>query len=187
MMISITKDMVSEAIERARRQESIYGHNTGHFTLESEKENTIIGTLGEIVARRALLEVLVGRSPAVEISLTNFGAAVDLELKSLPGIEGIHVKTGLWKKWPSSGFAFGVHADQGIQTMAHPLVLVSLLRESEGFPTKGKIEGFVTPDYLRDCTVLSPGQKFPGSGVISRTTNIVTLIGDYKPLAQLVP
>ncbi len=178
--------MIEEARHRAHQQELIYGHNTGHFTLDKEKENTFIGTLGEIVARHALLDLMVGRIPEVEVSLTNLGASVDLAVKSLPGVEGVHVKTGLWKNWPSKRFSFGVHADQNIQNTVYPLILVSLIKGTEQSPSQAQIEGFVTPSYLRDCDVITRGERFPGSGVVSQTSNIVTYIGDYLPLSSLV-
>jgi len=183
--IEISTEMLEEGITRAREQEQIYGHNTGHFTLESEKENTIIGTVGEIVAREVINECRSARNIGLSIQLSDLGAHTDLVIHNHELFNGLHIKTGLWRRWPRDDFSFGVHADQGIQHASEPLVLVSLLKESEEFPVKAQVEGFVTPDYLRRCQVIHRGDRFPGSGVVSRTSNIVTFFRDYNPIADL--
>ena len=51
----------------------------------------------------------------------------------------------------------------------------------------GRIEGFLTPAALRKCLLLSKGERFPSTGVVSRTDNLVTTIGDYQPIDCLAP
>mgnify|MGYP001169524335 FL=1 len=180
----IAAEEVPGLVERARAQEEIYGHNTGHFTLDVEKENTITGVLGE----HAVAEYLTGcfqGVDGVQIGLTTFGAPVDIEVRVGDSLVGVHVKCGLWKRWPGDHFEFGVHADQGIQDGDNPLVLVTLRHPAEDGSRIGRIEGFLMPAALRECVLLGKGERFPSTGVISRTDNLVTTIGDYQPLDQL--
>ena len=121
----------------------------------------------------------------VQIGLTTFGAPVDIEVRVGGSLVGVHVKCGLWKRWPGDHFEFGVHADQGIQDGDNPLVLVTLRHPAEDGSRIGRIEGFLMPAALRECVLLGKGERFPSTGVISRTDNLVTTIGDYQPLDQL--
>lgn len=182
---SLSDEEMREVVTRAREQESIYGHNTGHFSLNVEKENTITGVAGEWAVRKALRDSLAEMT-GVSINFAPIGAPVDLVMER-PGVNpyGIHVKTGMWRKWPRDEFEFGIHADQGIQSGTQPLVLVTLLRSDVGLPSIGRIEGFVTPQYLRECEVIHNGERFPRSRVVSRTTNIVTTFGRYQHLELL--
>jgi hypothetical protein len=95
------------------------------------------------------------------------------------------VKTGLWRNWPRQDFEFGIHADQGIEKSGHPLVLVSLLRGGEKWPKSSRIEGYMRSSDLSKLPIIQRGEKFASSGVISRTSNIVTNFGLYKSVAQL--
>ena len=54
----ISDSIASEARERTLKQESIYGHNTGHFTLDVEKQNTSTGVFGELVTREVAQAML---------------------------------------------------------------------------------------------------------------------------------
>jgi len=185
LSFSLSDDEMREIVTRAREQEAVYGHNTGHFSLNVEKENTITGVAGEWAVRKVLRDSLA-ELPDVSVNFTPIGAPVDL-LMERPGVTpyGIHVKTGMWRKWPRDEFEFGIHADQGIQSGTQPLVLVTLLRGDDGLPSVGRIEGFVTPQYLRECEVIHSGERFPRSRVVSRTTNIVTTFGRYQHLELL--
>ena len=40
--LKLNYSQIEEAILRGREQESIYGHNTGHFSLKVEKEKMIL-------------------------------------------------------------------------------------------------------------------------------------------------
>lgn len=180
--MEVPQVLVDEATRRAREQESIYGHNTGHFSLAVEKENTITGTLGELLAKQVVLEIATKLSRVVYVELAPLGAPADLSV-SVGGVKGgVHVKTGLWRAWPKPTFAFGIHADQGIENSASPLILVSLIKTENPTPFRARIEGFVRPEYLRNCQVIDKGERFPVTGVVSRTRNIVTYIGDYEPI-----
>lgn len=183
--VAIPQSLFDEAIRRAREQESIYGHNTGHFSLSVEKENTVTGTLGELLARQVVLEVAEKLEVEIHLELAPLGAPSDLFLSMGDTKGGIHVKTGLWKSWPRPDFAFGIHADQGIENSSSPLVLVSLLRSGQSAPLKARIEGYVRPSYLRTCQVINKGDRFPVTGVVSRTKNIVTYIRDYKAIETI--
>lgn len=184
----VTADLVDEALERTRTQEAVYGHNTGHFSLSVEKENTLIGTLGELVAREALREVVFGSAITIEVDLAPIGAPADLIVKvGRGGQQGVHVKTGLWKKWPRPDFSFGVHADQGIEFSSAPLVLVSLVRLERDSAFEFRIEGFVTPEFLKSCKRIGRGERFPNTGVVSRTDNFVTYFSDYQDISKIFP
>ena len=100
ILMAVKKDWVYEALSRTCEQEARYGYNTGHFTLRVEKENTLIGTLGEIVAREALTSVLKRRFASTEVVLSETGASVDLVIKGVKQLQGVHVKTGLWRNCP---------------------------------------------------------------------------------------
>ena len=183
--MAVNKDWIDEALSRTREQEARYGHNTGHFTLRVEKENTLIGTLGEIVAREALTSVLKQKFASIEVNLSELGSFVDLTIKGANQLRGVHVKTGLWKNWPQDHFSFGVHSDQGIQMGLDPLLLVSLLKQDSSLPTKARIEGFVTPEYLRKCALIRRGDRFPGTGVQSRTDNLITYFRDFASINRI--
>ena len=185
-MFRIAAEEVPALIERARAQEEIYGHNTGHFTLDVEKENTITGVLGEHAVADYLAGVLQ-EVDGVQVGLTALGAPVDIEVRVGDSLVGVHVKCGLWKRWPGDHFEFGVHADQGIQEGDYPLVLVTLRHPAADGSRIGRIEGFLTPAALRKCLLLSKGERFPSTGVVSRTDNLVTTIGDYQPIDCLAP
>ena len=180
--MAVPQSLVDEATRRARQQESVYGHNTGHFSLSVEKENTVTGTLGELLAKQVVLEVAAKLQHVVQVELATLGAPNDLSV-SVGGVQGgIHVKTGLWRAWPKPTFAFGIHADQGIEKSASPLILVSLIRTENPTPFRARIEGYVRPRYLKNCQVINKGERFPVTGVVSRTQNIVTYIGDYEAI-----
>jgi hypothetical protein len=80
---------------------------------------------------------------------------------------------------------FGILADQGIESSGQPLVLVTLLKSQEKWPKFSRIEGFISCEELAKLPIIKKGEKFKSSGVISRTDNIVTSFGQYKPIAEL--
>jgi len=181
----INASQLREAIDRARKQEEIYGHNTGHFTLKVEKENTIIGVLGEIIVRDCLEKLFRNELVEVSIDMCSYGAEFDLEL-NLDGRKCfLHVKSGLWKNWPQDHWHFGIHSDQGIQNSSSPLVLVSFLKSQSQWPEIGRIEGVITSENLRKAEIIKKGQRFPSTGVISRTDNIVTTFSEYQNISIL--
>ena len=187
--VSISESLLSEGLDRARTQEGIFGHNTGHFKLKEEKENTVIGVLGELLVRDVLNKLKADRQLNYLVDTTKLGSSKDLQVTSLDGKIGreLHVKTGLWKKWPSKDFEFGIHADQGIEISGCPLVLVSILKTTTPWPTEARIEGYVTSKELSEAKVIKRGERFQSSGVVSRTDNLITKIGDYKPVVNLIP
>jgi hypothetical protein len=185
LIFNVSKIQIEEAVERARKQESIYGHNTGHFTLGVEKENTIIGVLGEIIVRDLLTNLFKAIHPSSTLKLGAYGAKFDLELSTQAIKNFLHVKSGLWKSWPQQNWHFGVHADQGIQNSQYPLILVSFLKSNEFLPDTGRIEGFISSEKLRNSKSIKRGQPFPSTGVISRTDNILTTFSDYQPIIKL--
>jgi hypothetical protein len=183
--IRISSSQLDEAVKRARKQENIYGHNTGHFSLKVEKENTIIGVLGEIIVRDYLgitfRSDLVGASP----TMCDYGAEFDLQLDLEFGKFFVHVKSGLWRTWPQEHWHFGVHADQGIQNATFPLVLVSFLKSKSEWPELGRIEGFVSSEKLREAVMIRKGERFPSTGVVSRTDNLLTTFSEYENILEL--
>jgi|688.fasta_scaffold264095_2 hypothetical protein len=182
----VGSELHDEAMLRARKQEAVYGHNTGHFTLEVEKENTTVGVIGELVVREVLTEILQQSIKNVEVTLAPLGHPTDIQVRNAGSLTSIHVKTGMWRSWPRSDFSFGIHADQKIQYSEAPLILVSLLRSHEQLPKKARIEGFVTPEFLQSCPVIQRGELFPVTNVRSRTTNLLTQISDYRSLFELL-
>ena len=182
---SISNELQVEAVKRAREQERIYGHNSGFFRLEVEKENTVTGVLGELVAREVLKLSLAATTEQVIVELTDIGSKYDLEIHGVENLIGAHVKTGMWRQWPRLEMPFGIHADQKVQETSVPLILVSLLRPSSGFPNEARVEGYVWPTFLATCRVISRGERFPITNVISRTNNILTFLSDYLPIQNL--
>ena len=183
--LKLNYSQIEEAILRGREQESIYGHNTGHFSLKVEKENTVIGVLGEIAVRDFLASSIVKALPGATLTMREFGAEFDLEISHNKEQSFIHVKSGLWKTWPEEHWHFGIHADQGIQNSGYPLVLVSFLRSKGTWPEILRIEGFITSDYLNKAQLIKRGQKFPSTGVVSRTDNLLTKFSDYQHISKL--
>jgi len=184
-LFRVSSTQLKEAIERARKQEKIYGHNTGHFTLKVEKENTIIGVLGEVVVRDFLEKEFRKESSDVSLEMCPYGAEFDLELNIESRKYFLHVKSGLWKKWPLENWHFGIHADQGIQNSASPLILVSFLKSQKQWPEIGRIEGVITSELLRKAEIIKKGQRFPSTGVVSRTENILTTFSEYQNISLL--
>ena len=186
VLLSVSESLIESALIRGRHQESIYGHNTGHFSLTVEKENTIIGSLGELLLQKYLIEKLKISSNKIDIQLCNFGSQFDISIQKNNQTKHIHVKSGLWKKWPLNSWEFGIHSDQNIQNMGAPLVLISFLKSSKIYPELARIEGYITSDFLKKAPVITKGSKFPTTGVISRTDNIVTKFSDYQPISSLI-
>lgn len=183
--LAISSKQLDEAIERARNQERIYGHNTGHFSLKVEKENTIIGVLGEIVVRDYLGQLLSIDLMSSPPRLCDYGSEFDLQLDLKFEKFFVHVKTGLWRTWPQDHWHFGIHADQGIQESRFPLVLVSFLKSKSKWPEVGRIEGFISNEKLRKAAIIEKGARFPSTGVVSRTDNILTTFSDYENILKL--
>ena len=185
--ISILESQIEHALLRARKQEGIYGHNTGHFTLQVEKENTVIGVLGELLVRDFLNNFAISYGSNTRIELTDFGFHTDLISVESGGkrARGIHVKTGLWQNWPKDHFEFGIHADQRIERSQNPLVLVSLLKNLAGWPITGRIEGYISASTLMNAKIIKRGDSFPSTGIISRTNNLVTRIDQYQKMETL--
>ena len=182
LYLDIDGRLVEASVQRAREQEKIYGHNTGHFRLEVEKENTVMGVIGEFLVRQTLIDIAKSNSILVEVDHTTFGAPLDLKL-TVPGRReefGVHVKTGLWNQWPQETFEFGVHADQKIEFSNSPLILVTLLKSRGSYPKKARIEGFIKSHDLRRAKVIKRGDEFPSTGVISRTDNYLTRFSQYE-------
>jgi len=65
------------------------------------------------------------------------------------------------------------------------LVLVSFLRSKGAWPEFLRIEGFITSDYLSKAQLIKRGQKFPSTGVVSRTDNLLTKFSDYQHISKL--
>lgn len=183
---SVEREQLVEAISRARHQEAIYGHNTGHFTLGAEKENTIIGVLGEIMVRDHLIRITRSLSPRPLIELCDYGSKFDIRISASERVEFAHVKSGLWKSWPKDNWDFGIHADQGIEKTAAPLVLVTFLKSSKDFPDRGRIEGYLKGLFLSNAPRIKRGEKFPETGVVSRTENILTKFSQYRPIDEIL-
>ena len=181
----VSTKQLDEAVDRARKQEEIYGHNTGHFSLKVEKENTVIGVLGEVMVRdyleKALSRDLMDSIPTMCV----YGAEFDLEINLKTGKSFLHVKSGLWRSWPQEQWHFGIHADQGIQNKGFPLVLVSFLKSPQQWPELGRIEGFIPSEKLRKSEIIKRGQRFPSTGVVSRTDNILTTFSEYESMLKL--
>ena len=187
MKFQVTKSHIEEALIRTREQESIYGHNTGHFTLEKEKENTLIGVIGEILVREYLEKALKKTNSLYEVKLAEIGAEADISVHlSSSDVRKIHVKTGLWKSWPQPSYHFGIHADQNIENSGAPLVLVSLLKGPGQYPESAKIEGYITSRKLSVLPSIKRGELFPSTGVKSRTDNILSKFSDYLDIELLV-
>jgi len=184
---SISENLIKEALERASSQEEIYGHNTGHFVLDTEKENTTIGVLGELVVQNWFNDLATRFGSTIRCELSNYGDAVDLNLVGAESTDkkGLHVKTGLWRNWPKPSSEFGIHADQGIETSGQPLILVSLLKSDKKWPKFSRIEGYLRSTELQSLPIIQKGDRFENTGVISRTTNIVTVFGQYKPITEI--
>ena len=188
MYLDVSPDLVAASVLRAREQERKYGHNTGHFSLDVEKENTVIGVIGEFLVKEALTRTAYEEGVRVQVDHTSLGAAVDLEIRpnNQDQIFGVHVKTGLWKRWPDEDFEFGIHADQKIELSGQPLVLVSLLKREHGYPEKARIEGYITSENLSQAVLIRRGERFPSTGVISRTDNLVTTFAQYVELGSIL-
>jgi hypothetical protein len=188
--LSVSDECIERSIQRAVIQESKYGHNTGHFTLKVEKENTTIGVIGEEVIREFLETEFVNRNISGQISLTEFGSEFDLKITisigTMETVRFAHIKTGLWQKWPEPTFAFGIHADQNIQNSQTPLILVSLLKNPDGWPSRARVEGFLSSTDLTGLSMISKGDRFPVTGVVSRTDNLVSYIHQYRPMAHFL-
>ena len=180
----IEPELVPSLVKRARRQEAVYGHNTAHFSLEVEKENTVTGVLGEFAVVR-YLSTAFQDIPGIQVDFTEIGAFVDVEVTHNGLSAGVHVKCGLWKSWPADYYEFGVHADQGIQGGEAPIVLVTLLHPDGDGLRLGRVEGFLPASNLQECRVIKKGERFPSTGVRSRTENIVTTFGSYFAIDQL--
>lgn len=183
--ISISKDILDEAKERTLAQEAIYGHNGGHFKLETEKENTLTGNVGEIITRDYLSQNRLIDEGVYEIELSDLGAPADLKISSYTGKTiGAHVKTGLYRSFPSQSRSFGIHASQSarIQAAKESVIVVSLTKGSDGkTPVLGKIEGFITSGELARCPTIKKGERFP-AGYVSRTDNVLTTLSDYQSI-----
>jgi hypothetical protein len=178
----VPPSLVEEAILRARDQEDIYGHNTGHFTLETEKQNTIIGVLGELIVRDYLLSRLTSRREEVFVELSPIGSQYDILIRILKEKRELHVKSGLWRSWPREDWHFGIHSDQYIQDSGAPLVLVSFLRSKNFWPSESRIEGYIKSEQLKKATLIRSGERFPSTGVVSRTDNLLTRFSDYQDI-----
>jgi hypothetical protein len=183
--LNIRKSQLEEAIERARNQEIIYGHNTGHFTLKVEKENTVIGVLGEIAIRDWLNNFFTEQNISKNVKLCQIGSSSDLEISSNNSVTFVHVKSGLWKRWPNDEWHFGIHSDQGISSSGYPLVLVSFLKANTSWPSVGRVEGFIQSEKLSMAKIIKKGERFPSTGVISRTENLLTEFAEYASILEL--
>lgn len=186
IVFDVNGNQLQEALRRGREQEHIYGHNTGHFTLAYEKENTIIGVLGEILVRDVLGNGLRNTFAKVDVQLCELGSEFDIEVKIEDSRFNLHVKSGLWKNWPGEAWEFGVHEDQGIPESGAPLVLVTFLKSSSFWPTIGRIEGFMISEQLKRAPIIKKGQQFPSTGVVSRTDNLLTKFSEYQELPRIV-
>jgi hypothetical protein len=188
--LDISGECIGRSIKRAGAQESIYGHNTGHFTLQVEKQNTTIGVIGEEIVREFLETHFVARGIDRSVSLTDFGSEFDLEISASKtdgsGTRTLHVKSGLWKNWPNPIFPFGIHADQRIQNSKSPLVLVSFLKGDGPWPIRARIEGYLGSQDLLTLPIIRKGERFPVTGVESRTDNLLSYIHEYRPIENLL-
>ena len=186
ILVAVSDSLIESALLRGRNQEEIYGHNTGHFTLNAEKENTIIGSLGELIVQKFLTDELKKYSSETTVQLCDYGSQFDISIQYKSKEKYLHVKSGLWKNWPLNDWEFGIHAEQNIQNLGAPLVLISFLKSSKDFPETARIEGFVTSEFLHNAPIIIEGNKFPTTGVISRTNNIVTNFSDYQSINKIV-
>lgn len=181
----VRHSLVEEAILRAKDQEAIYGHNTGHFTLETEKQNTIIGVLGELVVRDYLLFLIASQKRKIFVELSPIGSQYDVHVQFLEEKRAIHVKSGLWRSWPRENWHFGIHSDQRIQDSGAPLILVSFLKSKNFWPSESRIEGYIKSEQLKKASLVRRGEKFPSTGVVSRTDNLLTQFSDYQDMRDL--
>ena len=186
ILLPVSESLIESAILRGKNQENIYGHNTGHFTLDTEKENTIIGTLGELLLQKFLSDELSKHFNGVSVQLCDYGSQFDILIHYKSKEKYAHVKSGLWKNWPLNSWEFGIHADQSIQNLGAPLVLISFLKSSKDFPEIARIEGYISSKFLQNAPLIAKGDKFLSTGVTSRTNNIVTNFSDYLPIAQMI-
>jgi hypothetical protein len=185
--LKISPSQISTAKIRTRMQENLYGHNTGHFTLRTEKENTFTGVIGEILVLDFLDRFFVERKPEWKAELSNFGSESDIHLfKNSELSRKIHVKTGLWRAWPEKHYHFGIHADQKIELSGAPLILVSILKNIKGDPEDARIEGFVTSKFLQNSQIIKAGERFPSTSVVSRTDNLLTRFSDYRNIEEML-
>jgi hypothetical protein len=97
----------------------------------------------------------------------------------------VHVKTGLWKRWPSESWHFGIHSDQGIASSGAPVVLVSFIKTQQLWPRIGRIEGFIDSEKLSKAKIIRKGERFPSTGVLSRTDNLLTQFAEYVSIKEL--
>jgi hypothetical protein len=185
-LLPVSKSLIESALLRGRSQEDIYGHNTGHFTLNSEKENTIIGSLGELLLQKFIADELNRHDHEATVQLCDYGSKFDIVILLKSKQKYVHVKSGLWKKWPLHNWEFGIHSDQNIQNLGAPLVLISFLKQKKDFPEIARIEGYITSRFLQNAPLIATGDKFPTTGVISRTDNIITRFSDYLPITRLI-
>ena len=187
LYLDISDDVLAASKARTVKQEAKYGRNTGHFTLENDKNSTLMGVIGELLVMEALMNLAKRIGYRIQINQTSLGAPVDLEIKAQSKmlINGLHVKTGVWKQWPQEDYQFGVHADQKLETTSQPLVLVTLLKRADSYPQKSRIEGFITPEILRAAPLIERGERFDSTGVISRTDNLVTKFSQYSNLEAI--
>jgi hypothetical protein len=174
--VSFSDDDLEEAQQRTEHQEAIYGKDSGYFTLGTNKKNTLTGVLGEIAVARFITERY--RLAMDDVVMTDIGNTYDLELPNHDGF--LHVKSGLWRSYPSPRTAFGVHAGQHLETTPACLALVSMQRGADGaLPRSARIEGFLSPAELALTELIQKGEIFPGQSYPSRTENRLTYVGDF--------
>ena len=186
ILLPVSESLIESALLRGRSQENIYGHNTGHFTLNTEKENTVIGTLGELLLQKFLSDELSKHFNGASVNLCDYGSQFDIQILYKSNEKYAHVKSGLWKNWPLNKWEFGIHADQNIQNLGAPLVLISFLKSSKDFPEVARIEGYISSKFLQKAPLIAKGDKFPSTGVMSRTNNIVTNFSDYLSITKKI-
>jgi len=64
--------------------------------------------------------------------------------------------------------------------------LISFLKQKKDFPEFARIEGYITSRFLQNAPLITTGDKFLTTGVISRTDNIITRFSDYLPITRLI-
>lgn len=165
----------------AREQSARYGHDTGYFSLGREESSHLYGCVGEVALVR-YLQLKFDLREHSDVGLYPPGATFDVWFRLSDRRYGVHVKTGVWRRWPTDDTTFGIHAGQRVPLLGAPLVLVSVLRDKLRHV---RVEGVLSARALSEAPVLAAGQLFPGSRYTSRTENLLTRVGDYAEIASL--
>lgn len=161
-------------------QTARFGHDQGYFRLGRAQSSHEYGFIGEVAVLRYLSTF--GLSEPDTLGLLPMGDRFDVWFKWKGTSWPLHVKTGVCARWPQPDDTFGIHADQSIEESQAPVILVSALRNDL---RTARIEGAMTAGRLGESPWLREGDPFPGKTYRSRTTNRLTLVGEYLEIRGL--